>query len=189
MLRRFLTTVGEGGFRGQKSPDRLPEFRAEFEELLGGLETSLGKHGGPFLLGCGSCAVAKHPAARQGLEIIACQYRAHVYDVRTCQAVLSLLPEASAYLRIFLMHVAIRRNKQLTGECLGCRKEVSYVDTIYVPALERFAANMSFVRGFHLRGNPAYPNLSAWFDAINALPSYQQVPHAFPLQQSLVVSD
>ena len=66
---RFLTTVGEGGFRGQKSPDRLPEFRAEFEELLGGLEASLGKHGGPFLLGCGSCAVA--PAARQGLEIVA----------------------------------------------------------------------------------------------------------------------
>ena len=75
-----------------------------------------------------------------------------------------------------------RRSNSSLVNALG-RKEVSYVDIIYVPALERFAANMSFVRGFHLRGNPAYPNLSAWFDAINALPSYQQVPYAFPLQQ------
>ena len=49
------------------------------------------------------------------------------------------------------------------------------MDVLYVPAMERFAANMPLVRGFHLRGNPAYPNLAAWFDALNALPSYQQV--------------
>ena len=37
---------------GAKAPERLPEFRAEFEALLAGVEASLGAHGGPFFLGC-----------------------------------------------------------------------------------------------------------------------------------------
>ena len=40
---------------------------------------------------------------------------------------------------------------------------------------ERFAANMPRARGFMLRGNPDYPRLSAWFDAMDARPAYQQV--------------
>jgi glutathione S-transferase len=40
---------------------------------------------------------------------------------------------------------------------------------------ERFAANMPRARGFMLRGNPDYPRLGAWFDAMDARPAYQQV--------------
>lgn len=40
---------------------------------------------------------------------------------------------------------------------------------------ERFAANMPRARGFMLRSNPNYPHLSAWFDAMDARPAYQQV--------------
>ena len=40
---------------------------------------------------------------------------------------------------------------------------------------ERFAANLPWARGFMLRGNPDYPHLSAWFDAMDARPAYQQV--------------
>lgn len=46
-----MTGVGEGGFTGVKTPEKLPAFRAEFEELLRGVETSLGAHRGPFFLG------------------------------------------------------------------------------------------------------------------------------------------
>ena len=46
---------------------------------------------------------------------------------------------------------------------------------MYIPAMERFAANMPFIRGFSLRGNTTYPKLGAWYDAMDALPSYQQV--------------
>ena len=46
-----MTGVGEGGFTGAKTPERLLEFRAEFEQLLQGVEASLGAHDGPFFLG------------------------------------------------------------------------------------------------------------------------------------------
>lgn len=64
---------------------------------------------------------------------------------------------------------------QHTAIGLLLRESLSYVDAMYIPAMERFAANMPFIRGLSLRDNPAYPNLGAWLDAMNALPSYQQV--------------
>ncbi len=49
------------------------------------------------------------------------------------------------------------------------------MDILYIPALERFAANMPFVRGLSLKGNPSYPCLTAYFEAMDSLPAYQEV--------------
>ena len=49
------------------------------------------------------------------------------------------------------------------------------MDILFIPALERFAANMPFVRGFSLKGNPSYPRLNSYFEGMDVLPSYQQV--------------
>ncbi len=49
------------------------------------------------------------------------------------------------------------------------------MDILFIPALERFAANMPFVRGLSLKGNPSYPRLNSYYEAMDALPSYQQV--------------
>ena len=49
---RYLTCRAEGGFAGEIDESRAPEFRAGFEARLAEVETALGKHGGPFFLGC-----------------------------------------------------------------------------------------------------------------------------------------
>lgn len=53
--------------------------------------------------------------------------------------------------------------------------ELSMVDAMYAPALERFGANLPLFRGYELRNNPAYPRLSGWFAAMDALPAYRKV--------------
>lgn len=53
--------------------------------------------------------------------------------------------------------------------------DFSYVDTMFMPSLERFAANMPFVRGLPIKGRSDLPHLAAWFEALDARPAYQQV--------------
>ncbi|KAK9829557.1 hypothetical protein WJX72_006479 [[Myrmecia] bisecta] len=54
-------------------------------------------------------------------------------------------------------------------------QDISMADIMYTPALERFAANMPAVRGFHMRDNPDYANLAAWYKAMDLRPAYQKV--------------
>lgn len=56
----------------------------------------------------------------------------------------------------------------------GCRA-FSLAECILVPALERFAANLPLARGFKLRGNPQFPNLARWYEAMDARPTYQRL--------------
>ena len=42
-----------------------------------------------------------------------------------------------------------------------CR-DFGLADVMYVPALERFAANLPMVHGFRMRDNPSYPLLGQW---------------------------
>ena len=68
--RRYLTCRAEGGFAGASDESRAPEFRAGFEARLAELETALGKHGGPFFLGCGFvCHRGVHNALRCSLLV------------------------------------------------------------------------------------------------------------------------
>lgn len=53
--------------------------------------------------------------------------------------------------------------------------DFSLVDAMYVPALERLAANLPMVRGFSLRSNPRYPKLAAWYAAMDTRPAYCKV--------------
>ncbi|MBW4687943.1 MAG: glutathione S-transferase N-terminal domain-containing protein [Komarekiella atlantica HA4396-MV6] len=51
----------------------------------------------------------------------------------------------------------------------------SLVDIMYSPHLDRLAANLPVYRGYHLKGNPRFPRINAWFDALNQRPAYDLV--------------
>ncbi|HYX17224.1 MAG TPA: glutathione S-transferase family protein [Nostoc sp.] len=51
----------------------------------------------------------------------------------------------------------------------------SLVDIVYSPHLDRLAANLPVYRGYHLKGNPHFPRINAWFDALNQRPAYHRV--------------
>ncbi|BAZ50607.1 glutathione S-transferase-like protein [Nostoc sp. NIES-4103] len=51
----------------------------------------------------------------------------------------------------------------------------SIVDISYSPHLDRLAANLPVYRGYHLKGNPRYPRINAWFEALNQRPAYHRV--------------
>lgn len=56
-------------------------------------------------------------------------------------------------------------------------KDVSLVDFMFAPFLERMAASLLYYKGFMMRTPPgattAYPALNRWFDAMETLESYQ----------------
>ncbi|MEH2318644.1 glutathione S-transferase family protein [Nostoc sp.] len=51
----------------------------------------------------------------------------------------------------------------------------SVVDITYSPHLDRLAANLPVYRGYHLKGNPQYPRINAWFEALKQRPAYHRV--------------
>ena len=51
----------------------------------------------------------------------------------------------------------------------------SLVDIMYSPHLDRLAANLPVYRGYHLKGNPRFPRINAWFEALNQRPAYHRV--------------
>jgi glutathione S-transferase len=51
----------------------------------------------------------------------------------------------------------------------------SLVDIMYIPHLDRLAASLPVYRGYHIKGNPRFPNLNAWFAALNERPAYDRV--------------
>ncbi|MBD2665245.1 glutathione S-transferase-like protein [Richelia sinica FACHB-800] len=51
----------------------------------------------------------------------------------------------------------------------------SLVDIMYSPHLDRLAANLPVYRGYHIKGNPRFPHINAWFDALNQRPAYHRV--------------
>lgn len=51
----------------------------------------------------------------------------------------------------------------------------SLVDIMYSPHLDRLAANLPVYRNYHLKGNPRFPRINAWFEAISQRSAYQRV--------------
>ncbi|OUL26331.1 glutathione S-transferase family protein [Nostoc sp. 106C] len=51
----------------------------------------------------------------------------------------------------------------------------SLVDILYSPHLDRLAANLPVYRRYHIKGNPRYPRINAWFEALNQRPAYHRV--------------
>jgi len=55
-------------------------------------------------------------------------------------------------------------------------KEISLVDCMFAPFLERIAASMIFFKGFKIRVAPGertdYPSINKWFDAMETMDSY-----------------
>jgi glutathione S-transferase len=52
--------------------------------------------------------------------------------------------------------------------------EMSLVDVMFTPFLERMAASLPYYKGFIVR-DKKYPNLLRWFEAMDERPSYQGV--------------
>ena len=46
---------------------------------------------------------------------------------------------------------------------------------MYSPHLDRLAANLPVYRDYHVKGNPRFPRINAWFDALNQRPAYHRV--------------
>lgn len=51
----------------------------------------------------------------------------------------------------------------------------SLVDIMYSPHLDRLAANLPVYRGYHIKGNPHFPRINAYFQALAQRPAYQRV--------------
>ncbi|GAA6616884.1 glutathione S-transferase family protein [Scytonema sp. NUACC26] len=51
----------------------------------------------------------------------------------------------------------------------------SLADIIYAPLLDRLAASLPVYRNYHIKGNPRFPNLNAWFTALNDRPAFARV--------------
>jgi glutathione S-transferase len=67
--------------------------------------------------------------------------------------------------------------EQLLGKYPGSYflSTFSLVDIMYSPHLDRLAANLPVYRGYHLKGNPRYPRINAWFEALKQRPAYHRV--------------
>jgi glutathione S-transferase len=46
---------------------------------------------------------------------------------------------------------------------------------MYSPHLDRLAANLPVYRAYHIKGNPRFPRINAWFEALNQRPAYHLV--------------
>ncbi|MBW4634951.1 MAG: glutathione S-transferase N-terminal domain-containing protein [Iphinoe sp. HA4291-MV1] len=51
----------------------------------------------------------------------------------------------------------------------------SLVDIMYAPHLDRLAISLPVYRDYHIKGNPQFPNLNAWFAALNERPAFDRV--------------
>lgn len=51
----------------------------------------------------------------------------------------------------------------------------SLVDIMYAPHVDRLAASLPVYRGYHIKGNPRFPNLNAWLAALNERPAFNRV--------------
>jgi len=57
--------------------------------------------------------------------------------------------------------------------------ELSLVDCMFAPFLERMAASLPYYKGLTLRRNDRWPNIEQWFLAMEARPSYRHVQSDF----------
>lgn len=54
-------------------------------------------------------------------------------------------------------------------------REFSLVDVMYSPLLDRLAANLPVFWGLPIKGNPQFPRLNLWFEALGQRPAYHRV--------------
>ncbi|CAN0158888.1 unnamed protein product [Pylaiella littoralis] len=52
-------------------------------------------------------------------------------------------------------------------------KELSYVDLMFTPFLERMSASLPYYKGLEVRRNPRWPNIDRWFDAMDTREVYR----------------
>lgn len=58
-------------------------------------------------------------------------------------------------------------------------KEISIVDCMFAPFLERMAASFPYYKGLEIRRNPDYPRVEEWFLAMESRDSYRNIQSDF----------
>ncbi|CAM9937690.1 unnamed protein product [Phaeothamnion confervicola] len=58
-------------------------------------------------------------------------------------------------------------------------KELSLVDVVFSPFLERMAASLPYYKALPVRGNTRWPAVQRWFDAMEARPTYGNIRSDF----------
>ncbi len=66
----------------------------------------------------------------------------------------------------------IDREMQAAGGPFFLGKELSLVDVVFSPFLERIAASIYYYKGFVVRGEGRWPNIESWFEAMEQRPAY-----------------
>lgn len=51
-------------------------------------------------------------------------------------------------------------------------EELSMVDLVFIPFVERMVSSMLYYKGFTIRGNGIFPGIDAWFQALEQRPTY-----------------
>eukprot|EP00884_Botryococcus_braunii_P008653 jgi/Botrbrau1/1778/Bobra.0217s0033.1 len=128
-----------------------PALKAELDEVIG-LADSLGRAGYRYMAG-------RDLSTAEGRDSSSPPDPSKIEEFRTA----------------FLAE--LRKAEEQLGRHEGpfFLKEFSLAECVIVPALERFAANLPIARGFVLRGNPDFPNLTRWYEAMDARPTYRRV--------------
>mmetsp|Transcript_28528 Transcript_28528/g.37323 ORF Transcript_28528/g.37323 Transcript_28528/m.37323 type:complete len:522 (-) Transcript_28528:303-1868(-) len=54
-------------------------------------------------------------------------------------------------------------------------EQLTIVDIMYTPFLERMAASLPYFKALEVRNNPQWPAVEAWFQAMDSRPSYQGI--------------
>ena len=67
---------------------------------------------------------------------------------------------------------AVDREMQAAGGPFFLGKELSLVDVVFSPFLERIAASMYYYKGFVVRGEGRWPHIERWFEAMEQRPAY-----------------
>ena len=67
---------------------------------------------------------------------------------------------------------AVDREMQAAGGPFFLGKELSLVDVVFSPFLERIAASIYYYKGFVVRGEGRWANIERWFEAMEQRPAY-----------------
>ena len=66
-------------------------------------------------------------------------------------------------------------------------EDISLVDIMFTPFLERMSASLPYFKGFVLRGNVNYPNLQRWFAAMDERESYRGIKSDYVIMIIIII--
>lgn len=147
---------GRGGFWGGGGGG----YEERFEKTMVQVDQALQESGGPFFLGEKARVTCNRDWVRDRVSWPGCRF-----CVRSSLRRLSFsfsLSHSLSHSFILFPVVAIL-------------PQFSFPDAVFAPFLERIAASTPFWKGLQVRGNPKWPRVNAWMDAMDNIPTYKAI--------------